>query len=96
MLTAHDDRREFRRMAIETSVKILKGTFELQGVCKDLSSTGMSIQLTDLSLRAGDEIEVQLGTDDLRFPPLNAQAKVLRINEQGDVFIAAIEFTVIK
>ncbi len=96
MLTAHDDRREFRRMAIETGVKILKGTFELQGICKDLSSTGMSIQLTDLCLKAGDEVEVQLGTDDLRFPPLNALAKVLRISEEGDVFIAAVEFTVIK
>lgn len=96
MLITQDDRRVFRRMAIETGVKIMKGDNEILGICKDLSSTGMSIQLIGHSLKAGDKIEVLLDTDDSRFPPLNAQAVVLRLREQDGHYVAAIEFTAVK
>lgn len=96
MLITKDDRRVFRRMSIETGVKITKGDTELLGICKDLSSTGMSIQLTEKSLKAGDQIEVLLDTDDSRFPPLNAQAVVLRLLEQDGYYLAAIEFTTVE
>jgi len=96
VLITQDDRRVFRRMAIETSVKVIKGKSELQGICKDLSSTGMSIQLTDKSLKAGDQIDVLLDTDDTRFPPLNAQAVILRLCEQDGHYLAAVEFTTVK
>jgi hypothetical protein len=96
VLITQDDRRAFHRMAIETGVKVTKGESELQGICKDLSSTGMSIQLTDKSLKAGDQIEVLLDTDHPSFPPLNAQAVVLRLLEQDGHYLAAIEFTTVK
>ena len=96
MLITQDDRRAFHRMAIEADVKITKNSQNLKGICKDLSSTGMSIQLTDLSLQAEDEIEIQLDTKNSSFPPLIADAKVLRISEVDGCYIAAIEFTQVK
>ncbi len=96
MLIANDDRRIFRRMAIEAGVTVTKGDIELQGTCKDLSSTGMSIQLIDGVLKAGDQIDVLLDTQDSRFPPLNAEAVVLRLHEQDGIYIAAVEFTTVK
>lgn len=92
MLITQDDRRDFRRMAIEADVKITKNSQNLKGICKDLSSTGMSIQLTDLSLQAEDEIEIQLDTKNSSFPPLIADAKVLRVSEVDNYYIVAIEF----
>ena len=96
MLITQDDRRAFRRMAIEADVKITKDSQNLKGICKDLSSTGMSIQLTDLSLQAEDEISIRLDTKNSSFPPLIADAKVLRVSEVDGCYIAAIEFTQVK
>jgi hypothetical protein len=96
VLITKDDRRIFRRMAIEIGVKITINGTELHGICKDLSSTGMSIQLMEESLKAGDEIEVLLDTEDSRFPPLNAEAVVLRLRKLDDSYIAAIEFITLK
>lgn len=96
MLTAKNDRRVFRRMEIEAGVKIMKGDTELQGVCKDLSSTGMSIELTQSQLKEGDQIQVMLATQDSRFPPLNADATVLRTSEQNGDFIVSVQFLTVK
>ena len=96
MLTAKNDRRVFRRMEIEAGVKIIKGDIELQGICNDLSGTGMSIQLPRADLKAGDQIQVMLDTQDSRFPPLNADAKILRASEQNGNFTVSVEFVTVK
>ena len=93
MLIAKDDRRIFQRMAIETSVLVTKGDIKLQGICKDLSSTGMSIQLIDGTLKADDQIEILVDTHNSSFSPLNAEAIILRIQEDNGVQIVAVEFT---
>lgn len=96
MLITNDERRVFRRMAIEATVAVTLGDTELQGICKDLSSTGMSIQLNQANLNPGDQIQVRLDTEDSRFPPLDVEAKVLRVREQDGTFIVATEFLTIK
>lgn len=95
MLT-NDERRIFHRMAIEADVQINHGATKLQGVCKDLCSAGMSIQLTEGHFKKGDEIEVFLDTNDNRFPPLHVEAEVLRLQEIEGISTMAIEFTAVK
>lgn len=96
VLIAKDDRRIFQRMAIEADVVITKGATTLKGVCKDLSSTGMSIQLNGGVLSPGDKVEILLDTHNDSFPPLNAEADILRIQEQDEKQIIAVEFTSVK
>ncbi len=97
MITAQNDRRAFRRMAIESPVRINKeGGSQATGVCKDLSATGMLIELAEESFDAGDSIMLSLGTGDNRVPPLNAEAKVLRISKLETAFEMAVEFIVVS
>lgn len=96
MLITNDDRRTFRRMVIEEAVTIKLANSELQGTCKELSSTGMSIQLIEPNLKQGDQVQIFLDTQDSRFPPLDVKGVVLRINEQDGAYIVAVEFQVIK
>lgn len=96
MLIAKDERRIFQRMAIEAGVSVIKGDIELQGICKDLSSTGMSIQLSEGTLKAGDNIEILLDTHNENFPPLHADAVILRVQENEGIQIVAVEFTSVK
>ncbi|WP_354624438.1 PilZ domain-containing protein [Psychromonas sp. MME2] len=93
MLITHDERRVFQRMEVKANVKIIKGEMEISGLCNDLSSTGMSLQVMEPVLRAGDNIKVILDTQNSRFVPLDVEANVLRVKEEAGRFIAAIEFT---
>lgn len=96
MLITNDERRAFRRMAIEAAVTVRLEDTELQGTCKNLSSSGMSIQLHEANLNPKDQIQVVLVTRDHFLPPLNIKAKVLRVQQQGGIYIVATEFLKIK
>ncbi|PKF63662.1 PilZ domain-containing protein [Psychromonas sp. psych-6C06] len=92
MFFAQNDQRSFRRMELDVPIEITKGTQKFKGICKDLSSTGMSIAFTEASLQAGDEVHIKLDTEDERFPPLDADATLLRIDCEEDKFVAAVKF----
>jgi len=92
----NDERRIFRRMAIEAAVTVRLGDSELQGTCKNLSSSGMSIQLIEANLNPSDQIQVLLTIQDHYLPPLNIEAKVMRVQAMGGIYIVATEFLAIK
>jgi hypothetical protein len=96
MFFTQNDKRSFQRMELELPIEITKGTAVIKGICKDLSSTGMLITFNDASLKAGDEVHIKLDTEDDRFPPLDADATLLRIDPQDIGFSAAVNFLTIK
>ncbi len=96
MLVTHDERRVFQRMAIEADVIIQKGGVQYRGICNDFSSTGMAIKIESAFLQADDIIDLELDTANSRFPPLKAEAKVIRIRDEDGTLVAAVEFTVVK
>jgi len=96
MFFAQDDKRAFKRLALDMPIEITKGNVMVKGICKDLSSTGMLITFDDTTLQASDEVHIQLDTADTRFPPLDAQATLLRIDSEEVGFSAAVEFITIK
>lgn len=89
----HQEKRDFRRMTIEAPVTITYGDRQIQGVCKDLSGTGMLIHISEPILSAGAKIRVLLDTSDSRFPSLNAEADVVRVSEEDDEYVIATVFT---
>ena len=96
MFFAQNDKRTFQRMELELPIEISKGSMIVRGVCKDLSSTGMLITFNESKLQAGDEVHIKLDTADERFPPLDADATLLRVDEQEIGFSAAVQFINIK
>jgi len=96
MFFAQDDKRAFKRLALNMPIEISKDALMMKGFCIDLSSTGMLITFDDTTLQAGDEVQIQLDTADTRFPPLDAQATLLRIDNEDVGFSAAVEFITIK
>jgi len=97
MLYTRDEQRAFHRMAINLPVVIKKQEEVYKGICIDLSSTGMRVSFDKPGLNSGDDIDVFLNTDDERFLPLKAVAKLLRVTECDDkTFTAAVEFVVLK
>lgn len=66
----------------------------INATCKNLSATGMSIELKDGSLKINDSIQVILNDNQEAVPALNATAKVVRIinedlKQYGIAFIAS-------
>jgi len=96
MFFAQDDKRSFRRMELDLAIQITKGSSVIKGICKDLSSTGMSISFSDSSLQAGDKVNIKLATADERFPPLDAEANLLRVDKTDTGFVAAVQFITMK
>lgn len=92
MYFAHNNQRSFQRMALDLPITITKNGVLYHAMCHDLSSTGMSIQFTESSFQADDLVHIELKTVDKRFPPLCAQAKLIRIHKEEGRFIAAVEF----
>ncbi|MEL0657823.1 PilZ domain-containing protein [Psychromonas arctica] len=93
MIFAKNEQRSFHRMEINLPIEITKDEKTYHGICSDLSSTGMRISLEKAELNEGDEVNINLRTDDDRFMPLNATAKLLRVSKSEDgSFSAAVEF----
>ncbi|MDA7745709.1 PilZ domain-containing protein [Psychromonas sp.] len=97
MYFSKNNQRSFQRMELNLPIVISKEAQVYNGTCLDLSSTGMRIEFTTLELKTGDIIYIQLDTNDERFPPLDAEAKLIRVNtdEEGKL-TAAVEFIALK
>jgi len=96
MFFAQDDKRAFKRLRLGMPIEISKGSLTVQGTCQDISSTGMLITFNDETLQAGDQVHIQLATSDTRFPPLDAQAILLRIDAEEVGFSAAVKLSSIQ
>lgn len=97
MLHTNKEQRSFHRMAINLPIVIQKDGEVYKGLCLDLSSTGMRISFDKAGLHTGDQVDISLNTDNERFAPLKAVAKLLRVSEGDDGgFIAAVEFVVLN
>jgi len=97
MYFSKDNKRSFQRLELNLPIVITKNGKNYEGTCLDLSSTGMAISFTTPDLFAEDKVHIQLDTEDERFPPLDAEARLLRRQEgEGGLFNAAVEFLALK
>ena len=77
-----EEKRDFIRMQINSSVTITDKNNTYTGICKDLSGTGMRIETGD-SFTVGNELTVSIQQKDEVRKPFNAIVEVTRI-EEGD------------
>lgn len=91
-MLGRDDKRGFRRMNVDAPVYLtvvdatqnpLQPTISLEGVCKDLSATGMAIEASE-PLEQDTYVDVVLEPTTPLTPSLKAFAKVARCGQQDD------------
>ncbi len=72
-------------MMVNTDIKVViqdsEVGREIDGICRDLSATGISIS-TDEPIEMGTEIFIYLDAANLNLPALDAKAKVVRCSEE--------------
>jgi hypothetical protein len=82
-MSQHDkdytEKRDFIRMTIDAKVTLRYQGQEFEGVCHDLSSTGMQIR-TDATAAVDDVLSVHLPSPSPLLDPLDVDAKVIRID----------------
>ncbi|MDX1451157.1 MAG: PilZ domain-containing protein [Oleiphilaceae bacterium] len=81
----YDEKRDFIRMKVDTEVILtLDGeNKELKGHCRDLSGTGMLIEVAE-AIKEGATCSTTLPSGNDAFPSLDATIKVLRCKQLGD------------
>jgi c-di-GMP-binding flagellar brake protein YcgR len=83
-----NEKRDFIRMKINSTVKVTHAGNDYQGTCKDLSGAGMSI-LTETQFNVGDEVELLIEQEGDTHLPFHASAEVTRVEpeESGNYMV---------
>lgn len=79
----YTEKRDFIRMSIRTPITLSQAGCVLQGVCQDLSSTGMQVVAAS-SFDLGDKVEVRIPSEHAELKGLEALAEVVRVERQAD------------
>ncbi|MDG5498776.1 PilZ domain-containing protein [Marinobacter sp. BGYM27] len=92
----YSEKRDFHRMQVNSEVIITDSLGkEHHGICKDLSGTGMQIQV-DTDFPEGSELQTLLPSNNDQFPPFEATVEVLRCHQHGDGFLLGVAIKEVK
>ncbi len=100
-MLGYDDKRNFYRMMVNSpcDVKLLDqpSVTSLSAVCRDISATGMSIELDLPSVEMGSALEITIESNSDQIPTLEAKAKVVRCDAgEDDTCLVGVEITEMK
>ncbi len=79
----YNEKRDFIRMKINSQLTIRQGGQDYQGVCRDLSGAGMSVE-SEQSFAVGSELEVSIAQQGETHLPFNATAEVSRVEARDE------------
>ncbi len=96
MLKPYLERRSYKRMMIDSPVQVKDENHNITAICRDLSASGMSLDIPESCFPLDARVSIFLPTGDSRVPPLQAEGKVIRIEEVGDNYQIGIEFTAVS
>ena len=87
-MLGYDDKRNFFRMMVNSACEVVidddESTRNLAAVCKDISATGMSLEVEDRGIELGTLVRVTIESSSSQIPSLSAKAKVLRCDVSGE------------
>ncbi|MBT0587226.1 PilZ domain-containing protein [Alteromonas oceanisediminis] len=100
-MLGYDDKRNFFRMMInspcEMTINDNESSRTLQAICRDISATGMSLEVAESSVELGTQVSVSIESTSSQIPSLSARAKVVRCVPEGDdACIVGVEITEMK
>ena len=84
-MLGYDDKRNFYRMMVnspcQVSIVDSPSSPAYTAVCRDISATGLSIELQSLKIELGALLEVKIESNSEELESLVAKAKVIRCDE---------------
>ncbi|MCU7553938.1 PilZ domain-containing protein [Alteromonas sp. ASW11-19] len=87
-MLGYDDKRNFFRMMVNSPCQLEINDEEssrtLQAVCKDISATGMSLEVAEPSVELGTKVNVSIDSTSSQIPSLSAVATVVRCVPESD------------
>ncbi len=87
-MLGYDDKRNFFRMMVNSPCQLEINDEEssrtLQAVCKDISATGMSLEVAEPSVELGTRVNVSIDSTSSQIPSLSAVATVVRCVPESD------------
>lgn len=87
-MLGYDDKRNFFRMMVNSPCQVQINDEEssrtLQAVCKDISATGMSLEVEEPSIELGTQVVVSIDSNSSQIPSLSAVATVVRCEAESD------------
>ena len=87
-MLGYDDKRNFYRMMVNSPCQVSlvehPSTQLMNAVCRDISATGMSIELESKGLENGTLLEITIESNNDQIPSLVAKAKVVRCDLLAD------------
>lgn len=87
-MLGYDDKRNFYRMMVNSPCQVSlveqPSALNMNAVCRDISATGMSIELEAKDLENGALLEITIESNNEQIPSLVAKAKVVRCDSLAD------------
>jgi hypothetical protein len=87
-MLGYDDKRNFYRMMVNSpcELSLLDDPAQrtIQAICKDISATGMSLEIEQAAMEIGTLLDVSIESNNDQIPSLNATAKVLRCTSETE------------
>jgi len=78
-----DEKRDFIRMRVDTEITLSVDNTNISGYCRDLSGTGMLIEVGE-EVNAGSTCKTTLPSTNDAFPALDAKVKIVRCTQISD------------
>ena len=86
----YSEKRDFHRMQVNSEIQITDGEGRsFTGICRDLSGTGMLLQVADF-IPEGAVLHTLLPATSDQFPPFETEVRVLRTEPSGDAFLLGV------
>lgn len=87
-MLGYDDKRNFYRMMVNSPCQVVvigsPNIESVSAVCRDISATGLSVELQAKSVELGALLEVTIESSNEQLASLVAKAKVIRCDELGE------------
>lgn len=88
--TAYEEKRNFIRMKMDSPLSLTLSDRTIEGVCIDLSGTGMCIEVTD-ELKLGDQAVAHLPSQQGQISSFNAIIRINRKLQDGSLYYYGAE-----
>jgi len=87
MMRDYTEKRDFIRMKVDSEITLResKSGTTCKGICRDLSGTGMSLEVNQL-FQPDIELNISLPSNNETFPSFDTTVKVVRCTDLGNEF----------
>jgi c-di-GMP-binding flagellar brake protein YcgR len=100
-MLGYDDKRNFFRMMVNSPCQLEvtddESSRTMQAMCKDISATGMSLEVDEPSIEIGTQVSVAIESSSSQIPSLAALATVVRCEPDTESScVVGVEITEMK